>query len=116
MFSERHKSFPLIFLASDTTEPYRSLMHYSNPLTVPTPSPSLNRALATFCRATNTADLSDTEFYQTAESVVRTHRPVTTVGRALTASDLISWLDDLTADEYFALAGVEFRALRTIAD
>lgn len=91
-------------------------MHYSNPLTVPTPSPSLNRALATLCRVTNMADLSDVEFYRAAESVVRRDRPVTTVGRALTASELISWLEDLSADEYFALAGVEFKALRTIAD
>lgn len=106
--------FCYLALALGYPEPYSLVMH--NALTVPTPSPSLNRALATFCRATNQADLSDTEFYQTAESIVRAQRPVTTVNQPITASDLISWLDDLSADEYFALAGVEFKALRSISD
>ncbi len=76
-------------------------------LVPPTPSPSLNGALLCFCRVTYSKDLDAAAYLETATKIVRSYEPETTAGRRISVEDFLSWFDDLSADEYFALAGAD---------
>lgn len=76
-------------------------------LPIPTPSPSINGALLALCRVTWRNDYSDAEFRGVVSKIVVSYEPENTVGIRLTADDLISFFDDLSADEYLALAGAD---------
>lgn len=76
-------------------------------LPIPTPSPSINGALLALCRVTWRKDLSDAEFSDIVGKIVVSYEPENTVGIRLTTDDLIGFFEDLSADEYLALAGAD---------
>lgn len=69
-----------------------------------TPSPSLNRALAAMCRETWFQEYSEAEFREMTGRIAYTYLPVTTHGLRIDADMLESWFEDLTVDEYLAMA------------
>jgi hypothetical protein len=74
-------------------------------LVPPTPSPSLNGALLAMCRVTYRNDLSAAQYQEKAAIIVRSYEPETTGAGLLSVEEFLSWFDNLSADEYLALAG-----------
>lgn len=78
-------------------------------LVPPTPSPSLNGALAALCRVTYRLELDDAAFAEEAAYIVRSYEPTTQAG-PVDADCLVGWFEGLSGDEYFNLAEAPLEA------
>ncbi len=118
-----------IYLSSPVSEPYTKITMTNRayrtesdpnlfPVCVPTPSASLNNALRYLCEVSYMTDLTDAALLEVAKVACDDFRPVTTGSnnRVISPTDLLSWFDDLSGDEFFSLAGIELVTARSITD